>query len=122
MKLLAFFTLLLIATPLSVAQTKESQRLQTESNLIASTIIKVESIQCEMCLWAIEKALKSVKGVTSIEVTLDTKATSVMYLPGQTNVEALETAITKAGYDANKKKADPVAYEKLDDCCKVAEE
>lgn len=32
-----------------------------------------------------------------------------------------ELIFTKAGYDANDKRADPEAYEKLDECYKVTE-
>ena len=39
-----------------------------------------------------------------------------------TNVPALELAVANAGYAANDKKADPEAYEKLAECCKVSDQ
>jgi len=81
--------------------------------------IKVESAQCGTCATAIAKALKGVEGVDKAEVDIKTKTASVTFLPAKTSLASLEDAITKVGYAANDKKADPKAYEKLDDCCKV---
>jgi hypothetical protein len=39
-----------------------------------------------------------------------------------TNLGKIENAITAVGYDANSKKADPDAYSKLDDCCKLPQD
>ena len=81
--------------------------------------IKVESAQCGTCATAITKALKGVEGVDKAEVDIKTKTASVTFLPAKTSLASLEDAITKVGYTANDKKADPKAYEKLDDCCKT---
>jgi len=81
--------------------------------------IKVESAQCGTCATAITKALKGVEGVEKAEVDIKAKTASVSFLPAKTNLASLEDAITKVGYTANDKKADPKAYEKLDECCKV---
>ncbi len=44
---------------------------------------------------------------------------TVVYNPLKATPEKIETAISKMGYDADEIKADPVAYEKLDECCKT---
>jgi mercuric ion binding protein len=81
--------------------------------------VNVPSIQCGTCKKNISGALKNLDGVISVQVDLKDKITTVTFDDTKTNLNAIENAITSAGYDANDKKADPVAYEKLDDCCKV---
>ncbi len=70
----------------------------------------------------IEKALKSLDGVKSAQVDLKRKVVAVEFMTSKLDLGKIETAITKAGYAANDKKADPEAYEKLDECCKLPED
>lgn len=81
------------------------------------TIISLPSIVCGSCVTRIEKALKKVDGVTDYKVDLDGKTATVNFDNTLTSVSALETVITKIGYDANDKKADQDAYDKLPKCC-----
>jgi mercuric ion binding protein len=83
--------------------------------------ISVPTIQCGMCKKNIARALKNLEGVNSVQVDIENKTAVVTYDDSKTNLNSLEDAVTAAGYDANDKKADPVAYEKLSDCCKVQE-
>ena len=113
--------------------------------------VKVATVQCGSCKMAIEKALKGLDGVKSANVDLKKKVVTVEYVASKLDLDKIEiaitkagyaandrtadpeayekldlgkieTAITKAGYAANDKKADPAAYEKLDDCCKLPED
>ena len=81
--------------------------------------VSVPTIQCGTCKKNITTALKNIDGVSKVVVDMKKKTANIIYDDSKTNLEALENAITAAGYDANDKKADPVAYEKLDECCKV---
>ena len=63
-----------------------------------------------------------VDGVKSVEVDLEAKTAKVTFAAKVTNVPALELAVANAGYAANDKKADPEAYEKLAECCKVSDQ
>gem|GEM_PF-358552 len=118
MKTIAFAVLLVLFLPIGAqAQTGEG----TQSELVATAVISVPTIQCNMCSMNVEDALRDVKGVKSAEVNLKKKTATVLYRPSEVNVAGLEDAIVKAGYNANKKQADPEAYDKLDDCCKVPE-
>ena len=74
-----------------------------------------------MCVKTIENTLTTLEGVKTAKVDLDKKTATVEFLPAKATLATLETAITKAGYDANDKKADPEAYEALPGCCKVGE-
>lgn len=82
-------------------------------------MIKVSSMQCGTCKKNIEKALMKTDGVIDAKVDKNEKVAHVNYDKSKTDVSKIETAITLAGYDANDKKADPKAYEELDDCCKL---
>lgn len=81
--------------------------------------IKANSMVCKTCAATIEKAVYRVEGVKEVNVDVDKKLVEVKYVPLQTNVEFIESAITDAGYDANNKKRNSDAYEKLDACCKI---
>lgn len=73
---------------------------------------------CDMCKARIEKAVKSVDGVTSIEWNKDTKMTKVTYDPSMTNLDKIESAIAKAGHDTDAFFARDETYNKLPACCK----
>ncbi len=81
--------------------------------------VSVPTIQCGTCKKNITTALNNIDGVSKVVVDMKKKTAAVTFDDSKTNLEAIENAITSAGYDANDKKADPEAYEKLDDCCKV---
>ena len=120
MRTLSIITLVVAAATLALSQEKVEQKGQSAA--ADSAVIKVESIQCGMCVRTVEKALKRVDGVKTAKVDLDAKTATVTYLATKTNLGKLEEAITKSGYSANDKKADSEAYEKLDECCKVSDE
>ena len=81
-------------------------------------MIKTPTMVCRSCAKTIEKAVYRVEGVKDVSVDLEEKLVQVKFLPVQTTVAFLEGAIAAVGYDANDKKRDPEAYEKLDACCK----
>ena len=74
---------------------------------------------CGKCAKTIKKAVFAVEGVKDVNVDVDRKIVEVKFVPLQTNIAMLERAITDAGYDADDKKRDPDAYDKLDECCKI---
>ena len=81
--------------------------------------IQTPTLQCASCEVTIKKAVKNVDGVSAVEVDGESKVVRVTYAQGATDVGAIETAIVKAGYQANDKKADTTAYKNLPDCCKI---
>jgi copper chaperone CopZ len=82
-------------------------------------VVRLPTIQCDMCKKTITKALQKVDGVHEIDINIKGKVANVMYDKNKTDIAKIENAITGAGYGANDKKADPVASENLDECCKV---
>ncbi len=73
---------------------------------------------CEMCKDRIEKAAKSVSGVTSASWDLKTKQLHLDFDPAKTSVDAVAKAVAKAGHDTDKYKADKATYDALPSCCK----
>ena len=86
---------------------------------LETTSIKASSLVCGSCAKTIEKAVYKVEGVKEVNVDLTTKFVEVKFVPLQTNVGTIEQAINDAGYDANDRKRNPDAYEKLAPCCKI---
>jgi len=83
------------------------------------TVIALGSIMCGQCVTKVENALKNVDGVIDVNVDLDSKQATVTFDNSITSLEKLENAITNAGYDANDKKGDTEAYNRLPGCCKA---
>ncbi len=96
----------------------QSSDVKTTANDEKATI-QLPTIQCDQCKKNITKAMKNVEGVNDFNIDVDGKVMTVAYDKSKTDLSKVENAITAAGYDANDKKADPVAYDKLDECCKV---
>jgi len=72
---------------------------------------------CGMCKTRIEKAAKTVEGVTLAEWNKDTKMAKVSFDANKTNVLKIQEAIANVGHDTDKYKADDKVYEKLPACC-----
>ena len=90
---------------------------ETEATTAA---MKLPTLRCGSCSNTVEKVLQKVGGVKSVDVDLKKKTAKVTFDAKVTNVPALEQAVVMSGYQANDKKSDPKAYEKLSDCCKVS--
>jgi len=100
-------------------QNQDQSAGESTASTVETTTIKVEMIQCGMCVSNITKALETTDGVQSVNVNLEQKTATVQFLPAKINLSTLEQTIANAGYDANKTKRNMEAYEKLDECCKI---
>lgn len=87
-----------------------------EENIQTATI-SVKSMGCDNCAYIIKKAIFTLNGVKDVEFDMDKKLVHVKYLPLYTNVESIEIAITRAGYYANDRQRDSVAFKELPECC-----
>lgn len=76
---------------------------------------------CDMCQKRIEKAAKSVKGVTSARWNKENGQLSLVYDNKLTSPEKVQKALADAGHDSGTFKADQKVYEKLPACCKYRE-
>jgi mercuric ion binding protein len=107
------FTALLFAT---TAQAQQTKTIQTAT--IKTAIYCDHCKACETCGKKFNSTLLKEKGVQM--VVLDEKAMTikVTYNTKKTDLPTIKKAISKLGYDADEVKAEAVAYQGLDDCCK----
>lgn len=101
---------------------KDMTKDTKDNKNVEHTMIKIPSAQCETCEKNLNKALKKVTGVAKYKVDIEAKVIHINYDRNVTTLAKIENAITSAGYDANDKKADADAYNKLDKCCKKPED
>jgi copper chaperone CopZ len=73
---------------------------------------------CGMCEARIEKAAKSVNGVTAAEWDKETKMIEVSFDATEANFKKIHKDIAGVGHDTGLVKADDEAYAKLPGCCK----
>ncbi len=111
MRSLAIFISVVLVLAAACSRTPQSQ--------LATTVIQSPSIVCGSCVKTIQKALTQVKGVKEVTGDPKAKTISVKYESSAVTLDQLENTITRAGYDANGKKRDQSAYDKLDACCKI---
>lgn len=92
-----------------------AQKKKTETIVINTT-----SAVCDMCKETIETALAYEKGVKSSNLDVKKKTITVKYNPEKTTPEQIRKVISETGYDADDVKANPEAFNKLEECCKDA--
>ncbi|MFI5253393.1 MAG: heavy-metal-associated domain-containing protein [Bacteroidota bacterium] len=113
MKLLNY---LFIALIIFGCHPKKTDDLITKTE---TTKINLPSMVCGTCKNTIQKAIYRIDGVKEVNIDLDKKTAEVTFIPYQTSLEVIEDAVTEAGYDANAKKRNKDAYDKLEKCCKI---
>lgn len=74
--------------------------------------------KCGMCENRIEKAAKSIDGVTTAEWNIKTQIIDVTFDSSKTDVNKIQKAIAAVGHDTDMVKADNKIYEALPGCCK----
>jgi periplasmic mercuric ion binding protein len=74
--------------------------------------------ECGSCGGKIEKDLGFEKGINLVKLDEKSMTLTVTYNPKKTSPEAIREKISKYGFDADEVKADSVAYNNLDECCK----
>jgi hypothetical protein len=72
---------------------------------------------CGMCKDRIERATRSVKGVVMANWNEETHLLTLKYLPGKTNVAAIQKAIAAVGHDTDGVRAADEVYDSLHTCC-----
>lgn len=118
-RLLSLIITSILAFGVVSAQLKQSVDAQKADGPVLKSTIEVPTIVCGSCVTTVTNALKKVQGVKTAKVDLKKKTATVTYASAKVTLDKLEKAIADAGYDANKVKRNPEAYEKLDACCKA---
>ena len=62
------------------------------------TVLPIEGMTCAACVRRVERALNKVDGVSQANVNLATEKATVHFDPALASVDALRTAVVKAGY------------------------
>ena len=66
---------------------------------MTSKIINVEGMSCDHCKMAVTRAVSSLEGVESVEVSLESNTATVEFDETRLPLETIEQAIEAQGYD-----------------------
>ena len=115
--------LLLISTLTFATTIRKStnENRPTKIDVPKTQTVKIKtSAICEMCKERIEKKLAFTKGVSDVNLDVESKdkVVTVIFNPKKTNVLKLKKAIAEVGYDADEVMAETAGYDKLPGCCK----
>ena len=118
MKRVILISIALFVAILNQASTYESLEtlMETKESKYDTSYIKTSAI-CKMCKERIEHDMSFEKGVTAVDLNLETQVLTVVYKKSKTTEEDLKVAVTKIGYDADEMVADQKAHDRLPDCC-----
>lgn len=107
---LAFF---LLISNVATAQ-KSNQKA-----IIKTTLHCDHCKQCETCGLKFKTEMLKIKGIRMYELDEKAMVFTIYYNAKKTNLQQIKEGISKLGYDADEIKADAIAYENLDGCCKI---
>lgn len=97
----------------------QAQKEKPIQTVLVKTSINCDHCkQCATCAERLEKAVYEVKGVKRVDIDEKENTLKIVFNNQKTNLDAIRTAINKAGYDADDTRADADGYAGLDDCCK----
>jgi|GEM_PF-2596775 len=112
-KIIAILNVVILLITVSTLNAKSLYSEKTTTIDLSTNMI------CNTSMGIIKKALKKTKGVETVEFDANAKNVTVTYDDSITDVSKLETIISAAGFKANDKEADQMAYESLPGCCKT---
>lgn len=99
----------------SIAQTKKMETI-----VIKTKIYCDHCLQCGSCGPNIKTAMLGLDGIIKIDISPKENTITVTYKKTKTSPDKIRKAISETGFDADEVKASPIAYEKLDGCCKAS--
>jgi len=79
---------------------QEQPRALVSNPQVKTVTIPIEGMTCASCVARVKKALKSIAGVTEVEVSLEHRNARVSYLGTKVSPEHLAAAISTLGYRA----------------------
>ncbi|MFY8159783.1 MAG: heavy-metal-associated domain-containing protein [Candidatus Kapaibacteriota bacterium] len=97
--------------------TKTTEIIENKDGFTTAKIYT--TAECGKCKKAIEKAINRLDGIKSAVLDVDSRMFTVKFKNDEIDLAKIKTVINKAGYDADETKAEPKAYDKLPECCKV---
>jgi mercuric ion binding protein len=111
----SIFTSLLLTLAFFV----NAQKAETKTITIKTQIYCSHCLQCGSCGANINDHVRETnKGISKLSIDPKANSITVTYNPDKTSPEKIREAILAAGFNADDKKANEVAVNKLDACCK----
>ncbi|HZG01148.1 MAG TPA: heavy-metal-associated domain-containing protein [Chitinophagales bacterium] len=99
--------------------TSQPATANKEKEVVIKTVIYCDHCaECEDCKPHIESATNAVKGVKRSKLDVESQTIKVVYDSDQTDEHTIRTAVSQAGFAADKMPPNPASYAKLDECCK----
>ena len=65
-------------------------------------LIKVEGMTCQHCVQTIMKALKKIRGINTIDVSLDNKEVNVFFDDNEIKLKEITKKIVEVGFELSK--------------------
>ncbi|MBK5284319.1 MAG: heavy-metal-associated domain-containing protein [Bacteroidia bacterium] len=112
-----FISVLLLAF---IFSSSHAQTKKTETVIIKTKIYCDHCLQCGSCGPNIKNAMLGLAGIIKVDINPKENTIAVTYKTKKTTPDKIRKAISETGFDADEMKASPVAYEKLDGCCKAS--
>jgi mercuric ion binding protein len=113
LKFIFSFAFFLLISNVAMAQ-KSNQKA-----VIKTTLHCDHCKQCETCGLKFNTEMLKIKGIRMYELDEKAMTFTVYYNSKKTTLQEIKEGISKLGYDADDVKADAIAYENLDGCCKI---
>jgi mercuric ion binding protein len=126
----AFLLFLLAGNSIAQDTTKKNKRNKGTVTTAVEPVSSIQTIviktniycshfqQCGGGAPRVQTGLSQVAGISAVVIDEVAMTITVTYDSTITSPEAIRTAISQLGLDADDVKADPEAYAKLDGCCK----
>jgi periplasmic mercuric ion binding protein len=112
-------TILIAFVTLFFSTVASAQKQKTVQKVSIKTAIYCDHCKiCETCGEKFQKTLLKEKGIQLVTLNENDMTIDVVYNSKKTDLPKVRQAISKLGYDADDVKANLVAYEGLDNCCK----
>lgn len=95
------------AVSVAGSQSTDAAPISSETHAaLQSQTFAIEKMTCAACPITVKKAMKSVKGVHSVEVNFKTKTATANFDPAITDIATIAAASTNAGYPAKVQSGD----------------
>ena len=91
----------------------------TQKAVIKTVISCTHCSACETCGLKFKTEMLKINGIKMYELDEKAMTFTVYYNSKKTDLQTIKEGISRLGYDADEVSADPAAYQKLDDCCKI---
>lgn len=83
-------------------KTAQTTSAKTKTVTMQKVQMSVDGMVCNACQSKVKKAIKSIDGVTNVEVSLENKYALFTYEPQKVKIEQVQKAVNDKGYAAGK--------------------